>query len=417
MSLINQMLRDLEARHSQGAGKHGGDPGDTTYSEIPCPPRSTRKRITFALTGIVLLGCGMGAGWYLAQGESHKAIIQAEIAATQRIPVSERPGAEIRKGPEAATPQVKHPREEATSVTDSISPPAPLPEASAQKSVHTPVHTSESRAESSPAQTGSEEKRSASQKEETKAALLSRTQAAPTRETTAQTSAPSSAPSDNAGKVSFKHNADPVEMRERVLHEAQQHYNRADYPAAIGILQQHLEQDTRGSDAASAQIIALDARIHRQLALAQLRLNQTHAATNTLEQGHMRASEDLELHILYARVLMEQGRNARAYTMLRNLSQPQLAAHPDFYALRAALARQQGAYAEAIELYALLCKFQPQRGDWRLGLAISEHQLGDLKQARQNYQRAAANARLDSHLRDFAARQAEQLQTSNLGSS
>jgi predicted Zn-dependent protease len=366
---------------------------------------------------MVLLGCGMGAGWYLAQGESYKAVIQDEMTATQRIQVSEKPGAEVLKDPEASTPQVEHPREATTSGTNNAAPPAHLPAAVHQRSEHTRAHTSEGKAESIPANTASEEMRPASQKQETKPALLGRTQAAPTRATTAQTSAPTSAPRDNTGKVSFNHGTDPIGKRARVLQQAQQHYNRADYPAAIGILQQQLEQDTRGSDATTAQIIALDARIYRQLALAHLRLNQPDAAINTLEHGHIHAPEDLELHILYARVLMEQDRNTRAYTMLRNLEQPQLPAHPDFYALRAALARQQGAYAEAIELYALLCKFQPQRGDWRLGLAISQHQHGDLEQARQNYQRAAANARLDSHLRDFAARQAEQLQTSNPGSS
>jgi predicted Zn-dependent protease len=225
---------------------------------------------------------------------------------------------------------------------------------------------------------------------------------------------------ENTRKVNISQASTPLEQRRRALSAAQQHYANADYSAAIRILQQHLEQSPAaqiGSRSESAEITTVDARIYRQLALAQLRLNQTDAAINTLEHGHLRAPEDIELHMLYARMLLEQDGSERAYTMLRQMPQPQITKHPDFYALRAALARQQEAYIEAVELYSLLCQIHPERGDWRLGLAISQHQQGDLDQAHQNYQRAANNTRLDQKLRDFAARKAGQMQTSNPGSS
>jgi thioredoxin-like negative regulator of GroEL len=145
------------------------------------------------------------------------------------------------------------------------------------------------------------------------------------------------------------------------------------------------------------------------LALAQLQLHRNAAAAATLEQGRLVAPEDVELHMLYARVLLEQNEIEHAYTLLRQGPQPQLSAKPDFYALRAALARQHGAYAEAAELYALLCQLNPSRGDWRLGLAISQHQLGVHAQALLNYQSAAANPQLEENLRAYAARQAQLL--------
>lgn len=395
MSLINQMLRDLEARHSKEAKTH-----DPTHINAPTqspPPHATgARRIGVVLMGFILLGCGMGAGWYLAQDDTPEDAIQAEMAATQRIPVAEKPGAEVPNAPEESPAQ-------AISEVHKTTAPPPMPEAEPQGK--TAVGT----------------KISAVQGEERKTELEStqpaRSAAPLPPMTQNHTTMHTSAPEDHPGRISFKPSVNPLEQRLRVLDQAQQLYSRDDYPAAIATLHHHLEQDAGDSATASAQIIAVYARIYRQLALAQLRLNKKAEAITTLEQGHIRAPEDIALHILYARILMEEEQHQRAYTMLRDLPQPHLAAQPDFYALRAAIARQLGIYTEAIQLYTLLCDLQPLRGDWRLGLAISQHQHGDLGQAQANYQRAAANTRLDTQLRNFAAHQAGQIQISNPGSS
>jgi MSHA biogenesis protein MshN len=315
------------------------------------------------------------------------------MVATQRIPVAEKPGAEVPNAPEESPAQ-------AESEVHKTAAPPPLPEAEPQGKTAVGA-----KIDATPGK---------DIKPELESTQPARSAAPSPPITETHTTARTSAPEEHPGRISFKPSANPLEQRQRVLGQAQQLYSRGDYPAAIATLQHHLEQEAGGSATASAQIIAVDARIYRQLALAQLRLNKKAEAITTLEQGHLSAPEDIALHILYARVLMEEEQHQRAYTMLRDLPQPHLAAQPDFYALRAALARQLGIYTEAIQLYTLLCDLQPLRGDWRLGLAISQHQHGDLGQARANYQRAAANTRLDTQLRNFAAHQAQHIQTSKI---
>jgi MSHA biogenesis protein MshN len=399
MSLINQMLRDLEARHSKEAKTH--DPTHINApTQSPCPRATGAKRTGVALMGFILLGCGMGAGWYLAQSDTSEDVIQAEMVATQRIPVAEKPGAEVPNAREVADVQAQNFQAQAGSEVHKTAAPPPLPEAEPQGKTALGAKT-----DATPGK---------DIKTELESTQPARSTAPSPPITEPHATARTSAPEEHPGRISFKPSANPLEQRQRVLGQAQQLYSRGDYPAAIATLHHHLEQDAGDSATASAQIIAVDARIYRQLALAQLRLNKKAEAITTLEQGHIRAPEDIALHILYARILMEEEQHQRAYTMLRDLPQPHLAAQPDFYALRAALARQLGIYTEAIQLYTLLCDLQPLRGDWRLGLAISQHQNGDLGQARANYQRAAANTRLDTQLRNFAAHQAQHIQTSKI---
>lgn len=197
-------------------------------------------------------------------------------------------------------------------------------------------------------------------------------------------------------------------LRQRqLLDQGRELYQNANYAGAVRVLNKGI---------ACASVAALDAgdnpgatelaaALHQQLTLAQLRLQRPEAAMATLENGHRLAPEHIGLHMLYARVLLDQGKAGQASTMLEQLPQPEMVTQPDFYALRAALARKTGALQKAVQLYAGLCRLDPERGDWRLGLAISQHQSGAMAQARANYQRVADNRDLNPQLRSFASSQ------------
>lgn len=397
MSLINKMLRDLEARHPKTTRADVASHADSVLmgdlEHTPSAVPLGKKRVSIAVTALVLLSVGASAGWYLAQSSPQKNALHLLPAQTNVTHVEQ-----ISSAPVHPEPIVQHVVESAQVTTGQ--PPKNetlLPQAAL-------THTS------------SIQKTVALAKGIKAVAPLFHDEAARGREilqpVPRQQVNATPAPAISTQKVNIRHISTPLEQRKRVLSLAQQHYAGGNYVTTISVLQQHLEQNSHAETepgSVAAEITALDARIYRQLAVAQLRLNQTEAALNTLEYGHRHAPEDIELHMLYARMLLEQNLGERAYTMLRHIAQPQIEAQPDFYVLRAALARQQGFYTEAAELYALLCRLQPQRGDWRLGMAISQHQQGNLEQAYQNYQRAASSASLDAKLRDYASRQAQQL--------
>lgn len=393
MSLINQMLRDLEKRHTREPepGRTHRDLCAETYSDQPQRHSRGKYRALVGIGVLLILGGGMGAGWYLAR---HNLPQQASAPHTAdmgsisaRIPAPERP----------------------------------VPD---RKSAANTEHISEKEPGSGRGIVPSKEITTPEQEEKRKRRIpeSKSVSAAPETKTPPDSGTPPSLKPSTAepagGSIAIKPALNPVEQRRQVLKRAQQHYADAHYSKTIEALQQHLQRAQTPDNPASEadEIRHLDAQIHRYLALAQLRLQQDAQALRTLERGHTVAPDDIEVNTLYARILLEQNEGARAYTILRRMTQPHLKEHPDFYALRALLARHQGAYAESEALYTLLCEFRPRRGDWRLGLALSQQLQGKAAQAYHNYQQAASNTALEAELRDFAARQAEQIQINNSGS-
>jgi tetratricopeptide (TPR) repeat protein len=393
MSLINQMLRDLEKRHTREPepGRTQRDLCAETYSDQPQRHSRGKYRALVGIGVLLVLGSGMGAGWHLAR---HNLPQQASAPHTAdmgsisaRIPAPERPVPDRK-----SAAKTEHISEKEPGSGRGIVP---------SKEITTPEQ---------------EEKR---KRRIPEPETLS---AAPETKTPPDSGTPPSLKPSTAepagGSIAIKPALNPVEQRRQVLKRAQQHYADAHYSKTIEALQQHLQRaETPDNPTSEAdEIRHLDAQIYRYLALAQLRLQQDAQALRTLERGHTVAPDDIEVNTLYARILLEENESARAYTILRRMTQPHLKEHPDFYALRALLARHQGAYAESEALYTLLCEFRPRRGDWRLGLALSQHLQGKAAQAYHNYQQAASNTALEAELRDFAARQAEQIQINNSGS-
>jgi|GEM_PF-2299033 len=418
MSLINQMLRDLEKRHARKP-EHGRTHRDLcaeTYSDQPQRHSRGKRRALVGICALLVLGGGMGAGWYLARhslpqqaSAPHTASvgsISARIPAPERTVPDRKPAAKTEhvsekepgSGGKIATPEQKDKQKRRISSPDKILRLAGVLPADS-------VSGGENSASSPPA---TPEPETVSAAPETKT---------PPDSGTPQSLKPSTAESAS-GSIAIKPALNEVEQRRQVLKRAQQHYADAHYSKTIETLQQHLQRaETPDNPAPEAdEIRRLDAQIYRHLALAQLRLQQDAEALRTLERGHTVAPDDIEVNTLYARILLEQNKSARAYTLLRRMNQPRLKEHPDFYVLRALLARHQGAYAESEALYTLLCEFRPRRGDWRVGLALSQQLQGKAAQAYHNYQQAANNTALETELRNFAARQAEQIQINNPGS-
>jgi hypothetical protein len=424
MSLINQMLRDLEKRHTREPepGRTHRDLCAETYSDQPQRHSRGKYRALVGIGVLLILGGGMGAGWYLAR---HSLPQQASAPHTAdmgsisaRIPAPERPVPDRKSAANTEHISEKEPGS-GRGIVPSKEITTPGQEEKRKRRISSPekilhlagvlpadsVSGGENNASSPPA---------APEPETVSAAPETKT---PPDSGTPPSLKPSTA-EPAGGSIAIKPALNPVEQRRQVLKRAQQHYADAHYSETIEALQQHLQRAQTPDNPASEadEIRHLDAQIHRYLALAQLRLQQDAQALRTLERGHTVAPDDIEVNTLYARILLEQNEGARAYTILRRMTQPHLKEHPDFYALRALLARHQGAYAESEALYTLLCEFRPRRGDWRLGLALSQQLQGKAAQAYHNYQQAASNTALEAELRDFAARQAEQIQINNSGS-
>ncbi len=213
----------------------------------------------------------------------------------------------------------------------------------------------------------------------------------PARQPTETTVEPVPAP-EIAAQASLRigsHRPDP-------LLEAQQALQQQNYPRAVELLQSLHEAQPDNPEAT------------RWLARAYLAGDQLEALLAWLP-GQLRARpEDSELRMLLGRAQLLGGDKAAALATLEEIS-PAVAANPGYHALLAALRQQVGDWSGSAALYRQLVALQPQQAAWQLGLAIALEQLDQPTQAAERYRLAVRGQGLVGNARRFAAERAAAL--------
>jgi Flp pilus assembly protein TadD len=87
-----------------------------------------------------------------------------------------------------------------------------------------------------------------------------------------------------------------------------------------------------------------------------------------------------------------------------SIAVPAAANDPEFHALKAALAQQAGHHETAAEIYRVLTALDPANGTWQAGLGMAFDGLGDSDGARAAYAHASAAGELDPALRAHVER-------------
>lgn len=171
-------------------------------------------------------------------------------------------------------------------------------------------------------------------------------------------------------------------------------------------------RDNVGAQQALLQVLAndpLDLSSRKQLAALYYGENQLNAAREVLQQGITLMPNNADLRLLNARVAQAMGDKQAALQSLQAIT-PSASNNLDFYAMRAALAQQLGQAAEAGYSYQALTKAQPMVGRWWLGLAISKEQRGLMADAKQAYRRALLDNQLSAASRRFAQQRIQHLE-------
>ena len=126
-------------------------------------------------------------------------------------------------------------------------------------------------------------------------------------------------------------------------------------------------------------------------------------ASQVLEEGLRLDPAQADLRLLLARVAISGGDRQKALDWLTGY-QPDLAANLDYYATWAGLAQELGQPAQASELYVKLLRQQPDQGRWWLGLGVAEDGQGHRQRALDAY----GNAQLHGNLGEASTRWLEQ---------
>ncbi len=129
-------------------------------------------------------------------------------------------------------------------------------------------------------------------------------------------------------------------------------------------------------------------------------------AINLLSQGIAIAPQSEEMRLMSARIYFEQGRARQAFNLLNPINNSQ---RVDLQVLIANIASEINEYKSAANAYRKLLILEPNVGRWWLGLAVSLDSQGQFKLASNAYDEAITKGNLSSNALQFARQRVAEL--------
>jgi MSHA biogenesis protein MshN len=161
------------------------------------------------------------------------------------------------------------------------------------------------------------------------------------------------------------------------------------------LYQRGLQQVRQGNLRAARDNLSAALRINPELLAARLeligvlqQLTDEQQTLAVIEDGLRLHPAQPELRKLIAHYLLSLQQYQAALTRLEADPVPVVAADPDYHALRAAIYQELGEYSQSAQLYARLLEQRPRESLWWLGLAIALEQQGLATGARDAYRTA-----------------------------
>ena len=184
--------------------------------------------------------------------------------------------------------------------------------------------------------------------------------------------------------------------RPDALSQARQALEDGDYPRSIRELEVLHRAQPR------------DPEVTRWLARAYLAAGDQERLLAWLPGQLQLMPKDSELRLLLARAQLQAGQTRIAVATLEQ-NPPSLLQEPTYFALLAAAYQQTGQWRESAALYRQMIDLRPAQGTWQLGLAIALEQLDQSTEAGGHYRLALKGQGLDDSARQFASERAAAL--------
>ncbi len=369
MSLVNQMLQDLEQRRAQ---LPRGDSLRGLHAS-PAPAATANNLWPTVLIGAAI--AGVGYGWWLtfAEPAAQVPVITAPVA-TFVTPAPQQPVHSVAATPSAQQVDAQHiDAQRVDAEWDNTWEPR-LAEAVAEAASVAALEESLAEPVSIAAETAPSAPIKPAPRPDTKPVSTATviTRATPPRGTPSMQKTP--------------HAPSPVEQAKREYADALNALRHGEAARAEQHLRAALQQQPAHTQAAEALTATL------------LQQGRAAEAQEVLAEALTAAPNATQLLSLQARVLAEAGRDNEAVALLQSAA---LNHDADAQALLGALQQRLGNHTLAATAYRQALARAPQRGAWWLGLAISLEGSQDPTAALAAYRRALADTSLDANVSGY----------------
>lgn len=182
-----------------------------------------------------------------------------------------------------------------------------------------------------------------------------------------------------------------------------------EYRKAIGLTQQGRLTEAMDSLQQATKLDPFHLSARQMLVALLVEAKRSTEAEQTLQEGLKLSPEQTSFAMLLARLQAGRGEaNAALETLRKGL--PYASEKADYHALYAALLQRQERHAEAVEQYQAALRTAPNSGVWLMGLGISLQAERRNKEAEDAFTRAKASNTLSSDLKAFVEQRLRQIQ-------
>lgn len=365
MSVINQMLVDLERRRASGAERNRIP---SHVRALPGSPSTTRSAMPVVLVSVFVLAVLLATWWWSTRQQVAPAHPVQAPAIKKNADAP--PPAAMAAAQDAVEQVARRMSFELGHVPDAMT---PQPEAVA------PL---------------------------TAASVVGRDAPVPARNSEGSVVAipqpvPRVAPAASAAPAAKPAAATRTEISKQIRELTPQQRADAEYAKGVSALHQGRSADARAAFESALQIAPAYHAARQALVGILLDARQLGEASRALQEGLQLAPAQSGFAMALARLQVEQGNlDAGALTLSRSIDHA--AGNAEYAAFYAGLLQRQQKHAEAVEMFGRALRVRGNSGLWLLGMGLSLDALGRADEAQEAYRRAKAAGNLPGDLAAFA---------------
>lgn len=399
MSVINQVLLDLEKRRASGA-ERGHLPDHVRV--LPQATDGSRTRWHTVLAVALLVAAVAWAALYGLEWAGSRSEKLAAAQPRPAAPVAKAVAPKDKTAPSgdrvAAPPVPAAEIQLAARLSFELSRlPEPLPEAKARPAINNAISSARVLA-GAPAEARAAPVRAAAG------------ETGPAESRRADQNVARREPSPAAGRArGAAATADPGAIDKRVRQPTAQQLAEGEYRAATALLHQGRIDEAREGFEAAVNRYPAHHGARQALLGVLLESKRNTEAERVLHEGLRLAPHQIGFAMALARLQVDRGDGQTAIATLQE-SAGYAQENGDYQAFLGGLLQRERRNAEALEPFQAALRLKPNHGVWLLGLGISLQAVGRDAEARQAFQRAKSSATLGAELRAFAEQRLHRLQ-------